>query len=368
MPWNGGGAVTLSQDFPADRDAGPPASRISADKMDNVLEDLADCIEQTLNRNGENAVAANISWGGFRIMNLGAATVATDAPRARQVAENVLQYGGTTGGAANAYTVTMSFLTAVQTGTRILAVANHTNSGSATLNVNGAGAVTIKKADGSTNLAANDIRSGKPFEVYFNGTNFVLISSPVWTELTQTILDDYITAAELSANIGVTIQAFDAELAALAGLTSAANKLPYFTGSGTAAVADFSAFARTLVDDADAATARATLAAETLGEFTSINLQTGTTYTFVIGDKGKTVELSNASAITLTVPANASVAFPINTYINIAQLGAGQVTVTPAGGVTIRSRNGLKLGGQYAVATLYKRATDEWVLAGDVTV
>jgi hypothetical protein len=100
--------------------------------------------------------------------------------------------------------------------------------------------------------------------------------------------------------------------------------------------------------------------------FGVFNAQTGTTYTLVLTDVAKVVSLTNASAITLTIPTNASVAFPLGTQILLYQGGAGQVTVGGAG-VTIRSQGTkLKLFGQYAVGGLLKVGTDEWVLFGNL--
>jgi hypothetical protein len=100
----------------------------------------------------------------------------------------------------------------------------------------------------------------------------------------------------------------------------------------------------------------------------ALNAQTGTTYTTVLTDDGKLVTLDNGSAITLTIPPNGTVAYGIGTQINLMQLGAGQVTITPGAGVTIRSAGSkLKTSAQYAVATCVKIASDTWVAVGNLT-
>ena len=98
----------------------------------------------------------------------------------------------------------------------------------------------------------------------------------------------------------------------------------------------------------------------------SINTQTAS-YALALDDASKVVEMNVGSANDVTVPANSSVAFPVGTQIDVVQLGAGQTTIVADGGVTIRSKDGnLKISSQYVGVTLYKRATDEWVLVGDL--
>ena len=97
------------------------------------------------------------------------------------------------------------------------------------------------------------------------------------------------------------------------------------------------------------------------------NEQTAT-YTLVLADDGKIVEMNVAGANVLTIPPNSSVAFPVGTQIIVIQTGAGQTTLTAGAGVTLNATPGTNLRTQYSGATLIKRATDTWIAIGDLAV
>jgi len=100
----------------------------------------------------------------------------------------------------------------------------------------------------------------------------------------------------------------------------------------------------------------------------TINNQSGTTYTFALSDAGNYVSFNNASPITVTVPTNASVAFPLGTQIDFASYGNGKVTFVGAGGVTIFSLNNNKsLAAVYAAGTLLQIYANQWLLTGSLT-
>lgn len=88
-------------------------------------------------------------------------------------------------------------------------------------------------------------------------------------------------------------------------------------------------------------------------------------YTLTLADRGKLVQMTNAGNVNLTIPDNASAAFPIGTHIDFVNEGGGNINVISYNGVTINVRGGVTyLNDQYAAATLVKTNTDTWLLVG----
>ncbi|EAS0269348.1 hypothetical protein E7939_21895 [Salmonella enterica] len=97
----------------------------------------------------------------------------------------------------------------------------------------------------------------------------------------------------------------------------------------------------------------------------TVNAQTGA-YTLVLADANKAIEVTTTSAVNLTIPTDASVAFPVGTVIEVDQMGAGKVTIVGASGVTIQSAATPTTRAQYSALVLRKRAANLWLVTGDM--
>ena len=102
-----------------------------------------------------------------------------------------------------------------------------------------------------------------------------------------------------------------------------------------------------------------------IDRITNENVQTAA-YALALTDVDTLLRISSASAVVVTIPPNAGVAFPLRSSIPILRYGTGSVTIAQGAGVTLRPGNNQALRAQYSVATLLKIGTDEWVAFGDL--
>ena len=208
----------------------------------------------------------------------------------------------------------------------------------------------------------------------FTGT----VTLPSGTVTSAMILDGTIVDGDISASAAIAqskISGLSASFAAKADLAS-----PTFTGTVTIPTGGvITTPSLTLSTTTSTVNGRiawdgtndkiivgdGTLAIEFAPSTKLTNAQTAS-YTTVLADKDKIVEMNVGSANNLTVPLNSSVAYPIGSVINIVQTGSGQTTVVATSGVTVNATPGLKLRAQWSSASLIKRGTDTWVLVGDL--
>jgi len=171
---------------------------IEAGRHDTQDNDFTTGINSTLNKDGTNVPSANLPMGGFRHTGVGLATARDSYATLGQAQDGTAIWGGTSGGTANAQTLTLSpAITAYAAGQRFRFIAGFTNTAAATLNVNGVGAINIITQSTGVSLPSNYLSIGAQYEVVYNGTAFVLLGDPA---LIKTGGYDFINQSSGTAN------------------------------------------------------------------------------------------------------------------------------------------------------------------------
>lgn len=175
MPFNGSGVFgpIAAPDFPAVSNTLIKASQFNANMYD-VFAGLTNCFT----RDGQSPALNNLPMGGFRLTGLGNPTAATDAVNMRTL-QNYgapIPLSGAAGGPTT-YTANAPFgLAALTAGQFFTFTPNIVNTGASTLNVNGIGAISVVTR-GGTAVAANQLMASSTYLLYYNGTNFRIVTA-----------------------------------------------------------------------------------------------------------------------------------------------------------------------------------------------
>jgi hypothetical protein len=305
---------------------------ISTTWANNTLNDISNEITNSLPRDGTAPPLANIPFGNYKITELGAATLPTDAAQYQQIQSGATNYltavAGTDTITANLSSPT---LTAYAAGNTFRFIAAGNNTGAVTLNINGLGAKDVTK-NGATALIAGDITSSATIEVVYDGTRFQLIG-------TAKVLNE--------------AQGADIASAATVNLTTATGNYVHITGTTTITAITLAQGApRTVVFDG----------ALTLTNGASLLLPTGANITTASGDTAvfrgeassvvRCVSYDRKNGTSLTHPVQNTIS-QLNTNVTVTDDGTGKVETTIDGTIiseeTLAARKSTIDGG----STLY---------------
>lgn len=179
--------------------AGQPVAAgttITATAFNAYTADAATAMSNRICKDGQTTVTANIPFSGYKLTGVGAATARTDAATLATIQDGTGVYVGTVGGTADVITLTPSpAIAAYVAGQTFRFIASGANTTNVTVNVSGLGAKALTK-NGATALIADDIASGDIVECTYDGTRFVLDSiNLAVTAFAKTVLDDANAAA-----------------------------------------------------------------------------------------------------------------------------------------------------------------------------
>lgn len=191
MAWNGSGSFVRANGATEWQDDAALGTGIEAGLHDAQDNDLAGGVDNCLAKDGQNQPTTNLPMGGFKHTNVGTATARTEYTSLGQIQDKTGIWGGTTGGGATNYTLTLSpAIPAYVAGQSIKFIPNVTNVGAATLNINGLGAVVVYRPDG-TNLSAGDLLNTGLYEITYTGSSFTLTNyTPSWITIATSLLQN----------------------------------------------------------------------------------------------------------------------------------------------------------------------------------
>lgn len=198
MPDNGSGVASPpGANYPAVAN-----TLITAANRNAIDADIYNVASNRIAKDGQTTVTANIPLAGFKLTGVGPATARTDAATLANVVDGTGVYVPTVGGTADAITLTPSpAITAYAAGQKFRFIASGTNTGGVTVATSGLAVRTLTK-NGTTALIAGDIASGALVTIQDDGTRYQLIAINLdVSAFIKTLLDDA-SATAARATIG----------------------------------------------------------------------------------------------------------------------------------------------------------------------